>query len=89
VPSRNATPSATFQVPLDVETFHGEVVVTGPGAVSFALSPEAARRTAERLAAAARALEDLEGQPISDRSAREPLGPNYPTAASQDTVSEE
>lgn len=78
MPSRNVPPNATFQVPLDVETFHGEVVVTGPGAVSFALSPLAAARTAERLAAAARALENP--------ALPEPI---QPTAASQDTVSDE
>jgi len=43
-----------FDTPLDVTVVEGEVVVTAPkGAASIALTPDAAKETAERLDAAA------------------------------------
>lgn len=47
-------PGRTYEEPLDVETYEGEVVITGPASAGFALTPEAAALTAMRLARAAR-----------------------------------
>ncbi|HEY1927621.1 MAG TPA: hypothetical protein VGG92_09160 [Caulobacteraceae bacterium] len=51
-------PGRTYDEPLDVETYEGEVVITGPAATSYALTPQAAARTATRLAQAARQAAD-------------------------------
>lgn len=46
-------PGRTYEEPLEVEIYEGEVVITGP-AGGFALTSEAAAQTAMRLAQAAR-----------------------------------
>lgn len=43
-----------YDQPLDIETHNGEVVITGPGATSMALTAKAAAVSADRLAQAAR-----------------------------------
>lgn len=44
-----------FDVPMTVQVVEGEVVVLGPNGLAIALTPEAARVSAERLSAAASA----------------------------------
>jgi len=44
----------TYDQPLEVEAYAGEVVITGPASVGFALTAAAAAETADRLALAAR-----------------------------------
>lgn len=43
-----------YDKPLDIETHNGDVVITGPGAASVALTGKAAAASADRLAEAAR-----------------------------------
>ena len=59
---------------LEVQTFHGKVVITGPGSTAVSLTATAAAKTAERLAAAAASLK---------RRSRHPA-----TIASQESTSE-
>lgn len=42
-----------YEDPLAVETYEGEVVITGPGRIGVSLTASAAAQTARRLAAAA------------------------------------
>lgn len=44
-----------YDKPLDIETHDGDVVITGPGATSVALTAKAAAASADRLAEAAKA----------------------------------
>jgi hypothetical protein len=46
-------PTATYDQPLEIDTFDGEVVIFGPGAAGIALTASAAAQTAARLAEAA------------------------------------
>lgn len=47
-------PALAFESPLDVDVVEGEVVIIAPeGAAAIALTPDAARETAERIVAAA------------------------------------
>jgi hypothetical protein len=61
-------PGRTYDQPLEVETYEGEVVITGPFATGYALTPQAAAQTAKRLARAARraaARGDLHASQVS------------------------
>ena len=60
-----------YQEPLAVGVVDHEVVVTGPGAVGVALTPEAAAETAERLHAAARCALQSEADYASQASAND------------------
>ncbi|MDB5422643.1 MAG: hypothetical protein JWQ29_59 [Phenylobacterium sp.] len=53
---------SAFDEPLEITCVEGEVVVTGPDGLHASLTPQAARESARRLAAAAGALQDDEGQ---------------------------
>ena len=68
--------SDAYTEPLDVQTFNGEVVITGPGPIAVSLTAAAAAKTAERLAAAAASL------------TRHPH-PQPPTTASHESTSDD
>lgn len=64
-----------YRDPLGVETFDGEVVITGPGRIGISLTAGAAAQTAERLAAAAASVQAAsnrsgsgEPQPVTEAS---------------------
>jgi hypothetical protein len=63
----------TYDQPLNIETLNGEVVITGPGATSLALTAKAAAASADRLAQAARLA-------LGDAQVEAP-GPHPPTSA--------
>ena len=60
-----------YPEPLRVGVVDDEIVVTGPGGVGVALTPEAAAATAQRLDAAARQVRDPAGPYASQATANE------------------
>lgn len=55
-------PGGTYDRPLEIDTHGGEVVITGPGPQSIALTAKAAAQSADRLAAAARQASDSDAR---------------------------
>lgn len=55
-----------FDVPMTVEVVEGEVVVLGPSGMAVALTPQAARISAERLRDAAQRADPGTDQPEPD-----------------------
>ncbi len=47
--THEARPVAPVASPLEVRWVEGEVVVIGPGSVAFSITPDAARKTWQRL----------------------------------------